>query len=384
MNPSASSSPVSPEVYWDPRQFRTEIERVFHGNWLFAGFAEQLCKPNDFIAVRAGDRSVVVYNFDGRLRALHNVCSHRHAILKDEPCGNGPLRCRYHGWTYDQDGRPAGIPANREDFAFDECEKDRWRLERFDVDQIGQFVFVRIAPSGPSLREYLGPLAMLFETLAPTFSTPFEQRACDWGCNWKIGVENTLESYHVRFAHQETLAAVLDSPGEITSQPPHSSARHRLLPESVAWWNDALRRSRLGRSEVYDDYRHFFVFPNLCIGLTFGALLSVQTFEPLTPDSSRLKYRLLLPNPRETEDAPPAFRRVLKDYLREFNEQVLEEDRGPVQWCQEGCRQMRRGTCLGASETRISAFLNAVVSETSQPPLGQRSGNEEPEKAREC
>lgn len=382
MNPSASASPVSPAVYWVPRQFRAEIDCVFHGRWLFAGFASELREPNDFIAVRAGERSVVVYNFDGRLRALHNVCSHRHAILKGEPYGNGPLRCRYHGWTYDADGRPVGIPANRENFALADCEKERWRLDRFDVDQIGQFVFVRVASSGPSLREQLGPMAELLETLAPTFSTPFEQQACDWACNWKIGVENTLESYHVGFAHQETLAAVLDSRGEITNQPPHSAVRHELLPESIAWWNDALRRSRLGRCEAYGDYRHFFIYPNLCIGLTYGALLSVQTFEPLTPDACRLKYRLLLPNPREVQDVPPAFCCVLCDYLREFNEQVLEEDRGPVQWCQEGCREMRRAACLGASESRISAFLNAVVSDTFHHPLARRRCDESLEQAR--
>ncbi|HUY87476.1 MAG TPA: aromatic ring-hydroxylating dioxygenase subunit alpha [Pirellulales bacterium] len=384
MNPLANASPVSPAAYWDPGRHRAELERIFRRHWLFAGFAGQLRKPNDFITVQAGDRSVVVCNFNGRLRALHNVCSHRHAILKDEPCGNGPLRCRYHGWTYDEEGRPSGIPANRENFAFEDRDKQRWGLERYDVEQVGEFVFVRVASSGPSLREHLGPLAKLFETLQQTFSMPFEEGARDWACNWKIGVENTLESYHVAFAHQETLAAVLDSQGRMAFQAPHSSVCHKMLPESVAWWNDALRRSRLVRCEAYDDYHHFFIYPNLCIGLTYGALSSVQTFEPLTSCTSRLKYRLLLPSSDAAEQSPPAFRRVLCDYLREFNEKVLEEDGGPVQWCQEGCREMRRAACLGASEARISAFLNAVVSDASCDPAGEKRGDDEWKKAQAC
>ena len=54
----------------------------------------------------AGLPVVAVRREDGDVRAMHNVCRHRAGPLAQcDGRGAKALRCRYHGWTYDLEGR---------------------------------------------------------------------------------------------------------------------------------------------------------------------------------------------------------------------------------------------------------------------------------------
>ncbi len=65
----------------------------------------------DFI----GEMIVVVRGNDDKVRAFHNVCRHRAARVVDGPAGNcgQRLNCPYHAWSYDLEGKLAGIPSAR-------------------------------------------------------------------------------------------------------------------------------------------------------------------------------------------------------------------------------------------------------------------------------
>jgi len=391
---TAALSPLAPAAYAQPEWLQRERRFVFARSWLFAGFAAQLARPGDFVTADAAGWPVLVYRGEeGRLRAFHNVCSHRHSELVAAPCGHGPIRCRYHGWTYDEAGRPTGIPSQRELFDLDPDQRAGLALARFSVDQCGPFVFVRLDDEtsggeggrGPSLRDWLGEYAALLEQLGETFALPFATADHDWQANWKLGVENTLEPYHSDFVHGESLGAVAESRGEIVlAEGPrqgHSRIFHRLLPPAVKWWTSMAARAGLSPCPGLGDYHHFFLYPNLCLGLTFGALLSVQTFSPRGADACRLTSRLMLPGSTEEQPAPreAASRRVLADYLAAFNLQVLEEDRGPVEACQRGVGTASRRALLGATETRILAFHERLLRTMPAEP-----GSSAPEAERGC
>lgn len=363
MEPPAVECPLRPSAYFSEDFRRCELATTFARNWLFAGFSAEVNEDQAFFTLRLADRSIIVRNANGRLHAFHNVCSHRHAILRPERCGIGPLRCGYHGWTYDERGAAVGVPGQKENFGFDTSERSDWSLASFDVDRVGPFVFVRLGREGPTLREWLGEIWDICVALENTFSLPFESADQLWSCNWKYGVENTLETYHVGFCHGESLGQMYDANGSVAFANPHSMIHHRMLDKSVAWWERALRRACWERALGLQDYQHFFVYPNLCLGLTYGGLLSVQTFEPTTAATTQLTYRLCLPDAPTDDPLVASFRETLQDYFREFNQRVLAEDRGPVELCQIGCReQMRRG-CLGRSEIRVIEFLKVLQRE---------------------
>ena len=47
---------------------------------------------------------------DGKVRGLHNICTHRGNKLVPEGRGNaGHFTCRFHGWAFHNDGRLAVV-----------------------------------------------------------------------------------------------------------------------------------------------------------------------------------------------------------------------------------------------------------------------------------
>lgn len=349
---------LPPSAYVSHEWFGAERERVFGQSWLCVGLASELAGDGDYLTNDAGPRSLVVRRFADGLRAFRNVCSHRGARILDGPCGSGPLQCRYHGWTYDAAGRPVGLPGNRDDFGLSAAERDELALPSFPVATVGPLVFVGAPGSHTGVEEFLGPFHATIARLGRTFAAPpVFHLSEEWNAGWKLGVENTLEPLHAEFVHGESLAQVVERQFEIEIAGRHSAIFHRLQEGSRRWWDRMAPAAGLDPDPDLTEYRHWFVFPNLCLGLTNGSLLSVQLFEPVAPARFRLRQWLLL---AAADQAGGAMRRTLQDFLIGFNRQVLDEDRVPVESAQRGIGELTGPVLLAKSEARVAAFQQAV------------------------
>ncbi|HEX9767697.1 MAG TPA: Rieske 2Fe-2S domain-containing protein, partial [Kiloniellales bacterium] len=77
---------LPPEAYTSEAFFTLENERLFANAWVFAGFAHELAVAGDAVPVAvAGRPLLLVRGRDGEVRAFHNVCRHRGALLVDAP-----------------------------------------------------------------------------------------------------------------------------------------------------------------------------------------------------------------------------------------------------------------------------------------------------------
>src|ERR1700722_9704039 len=128
------TAPVPPEWYWKQEWLEREREEVFAANWYFAGFTQDLAKPNDYISLTVAGVPVAVRNMKDRLVAFRNICSHRHSTIHPRGCGSAMFRCPYHGWTYDDAGVPIGIPDNAKSFGFDAKARRELALDPVAVD----------------------------------------------------------------------------------------------------------------------------------------------------------------------------------------------------------------------------------------------------------
>ncbi|MBT6511580.1 MAG: Rieske (2Fe-2S) protein, partial [Rhodospirillaceae bacterium] len=92
--------------YTDAEWLKLENERLFARTWMYAGCLDQLAQPGDAFPTTIGGKPVLlVHGRDGEIRAFHNVCRHRGAVLVDKPCkGLAALTCPYHAWAYGLDG----------------------------------------------------------------------------------------------------------------------------------------------------------------------------------------------------------------------------------------------------------------------------------------
>lgn len=347
---------IPPRSYADPAVYQAEQAEIFARCWMFVGFTDDLAQDNDFIAVEVGGVSVVVQNFGGELRALHNVCTHRHAKLQLKPCGNRKLNCPYHGWVFNRDGALVGVPDNAASFGFDKADKEKLGLKRFEAATRGRFVFVRLTPGGPSLDEYLADYGPVLDHFSGLFTDRILDRQLPWAANWKIGVETVLEVYHVDATHPETFKKFTKKVWICSYVGPHSRGVSHLTDGSAEWWDSARSKLGLPRSDLIQNYDHFLIFPNLAIGVTHGCLMSVQTYDPVDPDHCILHSRLFLGETSKPQTRGGALRRAVEDNLTGFNLTVLDEDRIVGESCHAGARQMTQPAVPGWCEERIHAF----------------------------
>lgn len=214
IGPSVNDShTLPPSLYTDPAVFARERERIFRRQWVAVARSEWLAAPRSYLACElVGDPIVVTRDGDGTLRAFSNVCLHRACPIATGrgAAETGLLTCPYHRWTYALDGRLKSAPLMDQARAFD---KAALRLPALRVEEWLGWVFVNQDPDAAPLAP---DLAALHELLAP-FSvdamTVYQTLTFDSNWNWKIMVENFMESYHHMGAHPQTLNATFPAAG---------------------------------------------------------------------------------------------------------------------------------------------------------------------------
>lgn len=365
--PPLPDTVIPPHAYGDEGVFQAEVARIFRRNWLFVGFTDDLMGDNDYITAELAGTSVVVQNFGGELRAFHNVCSHRFAQIQTEPCGNRRLQCPYHGWLYNKDGVPAGIPGNESFFGLDREARQARALKRFDVAVRGRFVFVRLEPGGVSLNEHLGAYGTVIDQASALFPARFDDRTVPWAANWKIGVESVLEVYHVEAVHPETFKPFFKKVWDISAEGPHSRGEAALSDAGERYWNGIVKHLDLKGADHQGGYENYLIFPNLAVGITHGAMLSVQTYDPVDAGRCALRLRLLMAGTGRADRRDGPVRRHVEDSLRAINLKVLEEDQTVSESVQRGIRQARWSAIPGWNEERIYAFHRAYLACMGRP-----------------
>ncbi len=349
---------ILPGSYWDPQIFDVETQLFESEMWIFAGLTSDLQNHNDFVTVTVGRQPVVVQNFQGDLRAFKNVCTHRFSQIQTTPKGNRPLVCPYHGWNFDHTGKPIGIPSKPHFGTIDEATLKQLCLTPWQVDSVGKFVFVNSSESGASLREFLGSTTKVLEAISPGIGQEIDRNDLELGCNWKIAVENTLESYHVAAVHQNTFLRLGTSGQEFLFEGPHSSWQTGVNAKTQDMWEKV---SHLYETRKYrqSGYFHQFIFPNLTIATTFGNSFSVQRFEPMAVDRTQFiswVYDTPLELHKPVEKAIVA---SMNQSITAFNRAVFLEDKTVCAHVQSGVRHAQGEGLLSDIEGRVFAFQEA-------------------------
>ncbi|MGC7095073.1 aromatic ring-hydroxylating oxygenase subunit alpha [Amycolatopsis lurida] len=194
------------DAYTSDEYLATENRRLFSVAWMFAVFVRDVAEPGDVApAMVQGVPIFVARGEDGKLRAFHNVCSHRGSQLV---CENQRERktvvCPYHAWTYDLAGNLtwtkhfAGVNATD----LPDRQQTKLGLKEIAVAQWLDFVFVNFSAMPESFTQAIAPLEERwadYDLSSMTYGTSLRY---DFDANWKLIVENFLESYHVPFIHK--------------------------------------------------------------------------------------------------------------------------------------------------------------------------------------
>jgi phenylpropionate dioxygenase-like ring-hydroxylating dioxygenase large terminal subunit len=193
---------------------RFEAEKELYGRiWLNIAEAAEIPNAGDWIVREVGIRSVsliIVRGSDGKIRAFHNICSHRGMKLVWADRGRGgKFSCPYHAWLYDATGALLNVP---DEGCFSHVDKAESGLSPVRCDVWEGFIFVNLDASGTqTLAEYLGPVFDRVHDL-PFGSYPYTARiGAVIDANWKLAIEAQCEAYHVRALHSRTVSKMLSS-----------------------------------------------------------------------------------------------------------------------------------------------------------------------------
>lgn len=364
------TTPIPPRYYFDDALFVLERERLFHSDWQFVGLTSDLEQPNDYIAADVGDYSVVVQNFDGELKAFLNVCSHRFSRIRCADTGNGPLRCPYHGWTYNQHGVPTGIPS-RPRFSNLKEKIPGLALRPFPLAVCGKFIFVRIAPEGPSLAEFLGGVAETLEQVSDGLDTRIDRTEWFIDANWKVVIENTLEAYHVGFVHPTTFKPLGLQGLDFRFDGAHAAYLGHIDDAANAP-AQRLRSKFSSRVFTPDGYFHQLVFPNLLTSTSHGLVTSVQYHHAIAPGRTRMVSHLFHKAPDTDAKITAGMLDVLYDAARRFNLTTLQEDADICRAVQLGVHQADKPGLLSDEEVRILRFHDAYLARMAPAARGER------------
>ena len=160
--------------YWQPIALREELEG-----------------PRPARAVRLmGEDYVLFRDEQGRLGLLDRHCPHRGADLAYGRLENGGLRCLFHGWLFDVDGRCLDTPGEPEGSRL--CE--HIRQPSYPVLEKNGIVFAWVGPGEPAAF----PAFDCF-VAPPAYTFAFKGRL---DCNWLQALEVGIDPAHASFLHR--------------------------------------------------------------------------------------------------------------------------------------------------------------------------------------
>ncbi len=174
----------------------TPAGELFRRYWQPAALSTELPERDGApIRVRLlGEDLIAFRDSTGRVGLLDAFCRHRRAPLffaRNEDCG---LRCVYHGWKFDADGRCVDMPSEPADSPLKEAAS----IKSYPTIEQGGIVWAYLGPpdkrpSGPDFEWTRAPET--HRTVSKSLQTS----------NYLQGLEGGLDTAHVSFLHNNRL-----------------------------------------------------------------------------------------------------------------------------------------------------------------------------------
>jgi phenylpropionate dioxygenase-like ring-hydroxylating dioxygenase large terminal subunit len=361
--PAIAASP-EPELslpgwlYRDPEYFAVEMERVIRPSWQVVCHASDIPAAGEWRTIDyLGESVLVIRGQDGDIRAFSNVCRHRASRVVSGAAGCAKrLTCPYHAWTYGLDGRLIGVPRKSE---YPGLDMARLGLVPIELERWHGFLFVRLAPGGPSVAEMMAPYeseiaCYRFDALEAIGRVTLRPR----DVNWKNIADNYSDGLHINVAHPgltrlfgrgygiQAEEHVDRMSGDLLDRPsanPSERAYQHFLPGVPHLPRERQRR-----------WLYFKLWPNVAFDI-YPDQVDFMQFLPVSPMQTLI---------REISYAIPDGRREMKAarYLNwRINRRVNEEDSALIEGVQLG---MGSATYtpgpLGESEVCLKSFARKL------------------------
>lgn len=357
---------LSVDKYWSQDQYRREVDKLFYPSWHFIGATGDAPNDGDFFTCELLGRPLIVWNKDGEYHTFLNVCPHRHSTLRDVPCGSmGHLHCQYHGWEFDKSGNTCRIPDAK---SFRPMEKGKLGLTNIRTEVVGNLVYVSLVNDGRTLEDVLG--AEGYANAQRMFSADrrlFLTIDYEVDANWKLKVENTLESYHIELVHPETFK----------NRPHERDCQHELDPKFSTFTTDEPPPSKLDLKlnqmvhkiagvPFSQEYKHYLYYPAIMMVET-GLITIAESVFPVSGRKSKVLLKFFCYTGKKDGIRSYLLYRGIRHWGRKFFTKVTMEDAGILPSIQKGMDSPEQASegLISVREERIFHFQEFIRKATS-------------------
>ena len=314
--------------YTEPDFLALEAERIFYKTWQPVGRVEDVLRIGDYFSCDVLDQPlVIVRNQAGELRAFYNVCPHRAAVVAQGRGNRRSLQCKYHGWTYNLDGKLLRAPEfegvknwNPQDVCLHPVSVQAW----------GPWVFVNLDPSAPPMSKTYGNIER--EIIVAGFNLGqmrmVERRDYLIDCNWKVYVDNYLEGYHLPIAHPGLFREVDYDQYRVDTFRYYSKQYAPIRAVDAGEARDR-RYVRSGKGE--EDALYYWIFPNVMLNVYLDNT-SINIIIPVGHDKTLTIFQWYFEAPG-TGEGWESMQQIIA-----FSDEIQQEDIELCEWVQRGLR----------------------------------------------
>ena len=229
-----------------------------------------------YIVREIADQSIIVLkNKTGKICSYYNVCQHRaHRLLEGEGSLDTLIRCPYHRWAYDHDGKLRAASGTEHIPDFD---KSDICLRSVKLEQWCGFLFVNLDPKASPLSELCEDLEKELREFSPTPEKLFlsKRYSIPVKANWKNSMENFSECYHCPNQHPTLSENALDlETYKIECKENYHVHRSRDKGEDMGY------DTRNNDAAKPNEFRSFYIWPNVVIEVYPGGNLTVFHHAP--------------------------------------------------------------------------------------------------------
>lgn len=364
--PPHEAEPLPHWAYTSQAWFDREQVKIFRAQWNYLGHESQIAKPGDYITCEMGGVPLIVTrNQEGAVVAYFNSCRHRGARLLWNEGNCKLIRCPYHAWAYDLNGRLVATPLVEEEMAE---HKPNLSLHRVRIEVVDGFLFATLNADLPSARQSLGGLPQEWSGYDPANLVCTRRKSWDVKANWKLWYENYNDSLHVPFIHPGSLAkqkvagrqraSHVETDGAYIAHFTMHAGSRGLLEEHQSQGFPRFPKLT-GR------YTEGTYYPCLLPATLFGFTVdSVWVFElhPKGPDRTTLVAASLFS--REHTERPDFAERA--EYYYKRVDTIVPEDNEAVEKQQEGlCLPVGLSGKFTQLETLCHAFDNWILDQVA-------------------
>lgn len=192
--------------YTNPEVLEHEKKVIWSKYWIFAGFSSEIPQPGDYFTYSIINQSIIVIRGEeGKIFAHHNTCRHRGSLVcTDERGHTASLKCPYHNWVYEKDGKLRSARLMDDDF-----DKTQFGLHPVSLQVLEGAIFVSLSDNPPDFSHVIHDLKPYLHPFKIDQSKVAYRDRYILDANWKLIVENFRECYHCGPAHAEYCSAVV-------------------------------------------------------------------------------------------------------------------------------------------------------------------------------